>query len=1056
VKKETASCPKCRFDNPKDTFYCGQCGTPLPSSPEYAVSSTETLTLPQLDLARGTVIAGRYEIIEELGRGGMGAVYRAEDKKINEEIALKLINPQISSDRKIIERFSQELKIARKISHRNVCRMHDLGESGGARFITMEYVAGEDLKSLLKRIGQLPPAKALSIAGQAADGLAEAHRLGVVHRDLKPGNIMIDREGNAKIMDFGIARFLKTEAITGTGFIIGTPDYMSPEQAEAKEVDGRSDIYSLGVILYEMVTGRVPFEGETPLSVAMKHKGEKPKDPKEWNPQLPAPLSRLILKCLEKDKEKRHQTAEELLLEIEAVKKGIVGTTIEKPTKKARTSKEITVTFGLKRLIVPALAIIGLIALGFILWHAVFKGKPVERSIAVITFQNQTGDEAYDYLRAAIPNLLITSLEQSKYLHVTTFERLGDLLRQMGKGQESAIDSELGFELCRRDNVDALVLGSYVKAGATFATDVKMFDVKTRKLLKSATSKGEGAQSILDKQIGQLSREISRGAGLSRKALKEATAELAQTQTSSLEAYKYFLEGQENLEKMYFEDARKNLEKAVELDPEFAIAYLSLYQIQRRFNNAQLAAEALEKAKAFAGKATEKERLYIEATYARRVENNTDKEFGILQEIAAKYPREKAVHSSLFSIYQQKKMYPEAIAEADKALELDPKWAHILTALGYMYIEIGDLAKAEECLKKAVSAAPEDANPLDSLGELYFLSGRLDEAIVQYKEAIRVKPDFGSEDVIAYIFAVKGEYAEAMNWLDQFILAAPSKHWQSMGYWWKALFHSVLGKREQAGIEAARAEAAWESIGDKYGAALAKLIQAHFCLERGELDAAVRRFSEYQKDAGEALPQTKPLNPIESALWLGLVEWKKGQSKQASQRLEEIRSLLAQFPRGQSGLYAQLEKNYQVLQAEIWLSEGRAAETISSLEKEFALHIPVFNPNYPLVFAWYNLPLDQDVLARAYLKMGNLDKAIEEYKKLVTFNPASQDRRMHNPIYNYRLAKLYEQKGLKEEAKREYARFLELWKDADPGILEFVDAKKRFAQLELSRQKLRQ
>jgi serine/threonine protein kinase len=206
----------------------------------------------------------------------MGKVYKAHDTEIKEKIALKLIKPEISADKKTIERFQNELKFARKIGHRNVCRMYDLNKEEGSYYITMEYVSGEDLKSFIRRVGQLPSGKAISIAKQVAEGLAEAHRLGVIHRDLKPSNIMIDKDGNARIMDFGIARSMEMKGITGAGVMIGTPEYMPPEQAEAKEVDQRSDIYSLGVILYEMVTGRVPFEGDTALSIAMKHKGEEP------------------------------------------------------------------------------------------------------------------------------------------------------------------------------------------------------------------------------------------------------------------------------------------------------------------------------------------------------------------------------------------------------------------------------------------------------------------------------------------------------------------------------------------------------------------------------------------------------------------------------------------------------------------------------------------------------------------------------------------------------------------------------------------------------------
>jgi len=361
-------CPECDSFNPPDSKFCKECATPLTSAGRARRQHTATLATPIEELPRGFVFAERYEIIEKLGMGGMGEVYKVEDTKVKEIVALKLLKPEVAVQKKTIERFSNELKLARKISHRNICRMYYLGEDKETYYITMEYVPGEDLKSLIIRVKELTAGTAISIAKQICDGLEEAHRVGVIHRDLKPSNIMIDKNGNAKIMDFGIARSKRTKGITGFGVMIGTPEYSSPEQVEGKDIDFRSDIYSLGIILYEMVTGALPFEGDTPIVIGIKQKSQKPPNPQKINPQIPESLCRIILRCMAKDKEERFQSAPELREELETIEKDLPTAERIVARKRPLTSKEITVSFSLKKLLIPVLIIIILAVAGITAW----------------------------------------------------------------------------------------------------------------------------------------------------------------------------------------------------------------------------------------------------------------------------------------------------------------------------------------------------------------------------------------------------------------------------------------------------------------------------------------------------------------------------------------------------------------------------------------------------------------------------------------------------------------------------------------------------------------
>ena len=1029
-------CSKCDFENPADTKFCGNCAEPLHPPEKITAPPTKTLQTTPIELKTGTIFAGRFEVIEELGKGGMGKVYKVLDKEVNEKIALKLLKPEIATDENTIERFRNELKFARKVGHPNVCRMYDLNREGDTHYITMELVSGEDLKSTITRIGQLPVGKAIAISKQVCSGLAEAHRLGVVHRDLKPQNVMLDKEGNARIMDFGIARSLKAKGLTGAGVMIGTPEYMSPEQVEVKDVDQRSDIYSLGVILYEMVTGRLPFEGETSIAVAMKHKSEAPQDPGKVNTQIPDELSRVILRCLEKDKEKRYQSAGEVRAELDAIEKGMPTTERVVPKRKPTTSKEITVTFSTKKLLVPALAVLAVVVAVVLILQLLPQKEVVKTSVAVISFENQTGERSYDYLQKAIPNLLITSLEQSKYLSVTTWERMHDLLKQIGKEDTDAIDSELGFELCQMEGVEAIVLGSFVKAGDVFATYVKVLDVRTKKLLKSAQSKGEGIGSILDRQIGELSKEISRGVGLSEQKIEPSQLRIADMTTSSMEAYNYFLQGREKYEKFYYDDARKSLEKAVELDPEFAVAYLYLARALDSLGMPKERKAANEKAKVLAQKASEKERLYIEASYA-----SGDKRLSILQEMVEKYPKEKRIHSRLASYYDSNEMFDKAIEEYERALELDPNYGYALNSFAYMYSDMGEYEKSIEYFKRYASVNPEDANPVDSMAELYFRMGRLDEAIAKYKEAVEIRPDFFTTySRIGYIYALKEDYQQAIEWCEKDIAAAPTPGTKITGYYWKAIFDYWMGNLDQSLNDCRILLELGEATEREFGKADAALVMSLIYSDRDDFEQSRKHSQNWYDFTSKSNPERELEFRMFVNLFLGFLELKEGKLDSISSRLTEIES---QLPNVIPLFKNWIQFGYDILQGEVLLAEGSLNQAIAYLEKA----APVGKPPLMQFMDPYNYPFIKDVLARAYQRKGELDKAIAEYERLVTFDPGCEGRCLIHPLYHYRLAKLYEEKDWDGKAIEHYEKFLDFWKDADPGITEVEDAKKRLAEL---------
>jgi len=706
------------------------------------------------------LLARRYEILEVLGEGGMGAVYKAKDRELDRLVALKVIRPELASNPDILQRFKQEILLSSKVTHRNVVRIYDLGEAEGLKFITMEYVDGKDLRQKLKQEGKLGVNEAIDIIVQVFGGLAAAHREGIIHRDLKPGNIMQDATGRVVVMDFGLARSFVSDGMTRSGMMVGTMEYMSPEQAQAKSLDARSDIFTVGLIFYELLTGKMPYEADSVVASLLKRSREQAAPVSSHDNAIPRSLSSIVAKCLELEPELRYQSAAEAL--------AALGNWQEKGVAAALHFGDVR-PWG-RDIPWPILgavaAVIVLAVTGFFLRNKLLgtsggsaRVGPV--SVLVADFENNTHDSLFD---DTLEPMLNVALEGASFINAynrSTARRLAARL----PNPSGKLDENAARLVAVNEGIAVVLTGSLSNRGSGYTVSVKAIDAVTGKMLTSADANSANKDQLL--------LDIPKIAAPIRKALGDATPESVQLEqlagafsTSSLAAVHQYGIGMEQLLAGNSQEAIRSFSNAIALDPNFARAYGGMASAYGNLGRTQDAEKYVKLAMEHVDRMTERERYRVRGLYYFATSNYPKciEEYG---ELLKRFPADDSAWANIAGCYLSVRRIPEAVTAAKRAVEIVPKGAVQRVVLSFYSSYDGDFAAGEREAQTALKLNPSSQAYL-ALAEAQQGLGQMAQAAETYHTMEKIDglgaslAASGLADVASY----EGRYADAVQTLE--------------------------------------------------------------------------------------------------------------------------------------------------------------------------------------------------------------------------------------------------------------------------------------------------